>query len=446
MQVAKDQFCREPPAYSARKPPLLKMLPPSGWKENPPTLTKQFVTEHASPQNFIIATYVNFKRLDFAFTMVKHLIALGQPHYIVGAMDMPALEGLLSHGIPAFYINSGLTTEDYGWGTPNFRKMGLHKVQLVLDLAKLEVDALTVDADAFILREPWQYIKRYPHADVLMSSDMLYATLGYNHTGLESQRGFGPDFNIGYIFIRHTALEFVQAWRDACFRSPSAWDQQLFASTLRRFGQGLITSKNLLPMFRIGESRFLLAADSWTKARGDGAAGRRLLAGVLPVALFASGHTFFVTRMAHLMRRHPYMVHTTFQYGGTEGKRHRLREGMMWEDEPTYYSQDFLAFTPDIPYAMVYPSGNASVRSDGSVPFAQRMSVAQHFELVHHQLAQIRDALALAQALGRILILPRLICGLDRYWAPHKGIIPGSATQVTRRQTPLYLSRASHAD
>ena len=33
---------------------------------------------------------------------------------------------------------------------------------------------------------------------------------------------------------------------------------------------------------------------------------------------------------------------------------------------------------------------------------------------VHHQLAQLRDALALAQALGRILILPKLICGLDR--------------------------------
>ena len=67
----------------------------------------------------------------------------------------------------------------------------------MLDLAKLGVDALTVDADAFILREPWQYIKRYPRADVLMSSDMLHATLGYNHTGLEDQGGFGPDFNIG---------------------------------------------------------------------------------------------------------------------------------------------------------------------------------------------------------------------------------------------------------
>ena len=44
---------------------------------------------------------------------------------------------------------------------------------------------------------------------MLMSSDMLHATLGYNHTGLESMDGFGPDFNIGYIFIRHTAVEFV---------------------------------------------------------------------------------------------------------------------------------------------------------------------------------------------------------------------------------------------
>ena len=37
-------------------------------------------------------------------------------------------------------------------------------MQLVLDLAKLGVDALTVDADAFILRDAWSYIKRYPRA------------------------------------------------------------------------------------------------------------------------------------------------------------------------------------------------------------------------------------------------------------------------------------------
>ena len=85
----------------------------------------------------------------------------------------------------------------------------------------------------------------------------------------------------------------MQDWRDACFKSPTAWDQALFAQTLRGGGHGELTRKNLLPMYR-------------TKGQD----GRRLLAGVLPVALFASGHTFFVTRMAHVMHRSPFMVHT----------------------------------------------------------------------------------------------------------------------------------------
>jgi len=178
-----------------------------------------------------------------------------------------------------------------------------------------------------------------------------------------------------------------------------------------------MTSTNLKPMFRTRD-------------------GRSLLAGVLPVALFASGHTFFVTRMAHLMQREPFMVHTTFQYAGAEGKRHRLREGMMWEDDEEYYSKDFLTFTPEIPYELVYPSGRSTVHSDGSVDRRHWMTVQQHFKLVNHQLTQIRDALALAKALGRILILPRLICGLDRYWAPHSGIIPGSATRLPLLECP----------
>lgn len=32
------------------------------------------------------------------------------------------------------------------------------------------------------------------------------------------------------------------------------------------------------------------------------------------------------------------MVHQTFQYGGTKGKRHRLREAHLWRDPPEYYA------------------------------------------------------------------------------------------------------------
>lgn len=41
--------------------------------------------------------------------------------------------------------------------------------------------------------------------------------------------------------------------------------------------------------------------------------------------------------MYQQLRLKPYAVHTTFQYAGTEGKRHRLREGMLFYDPPEYY-------------------------------------------------------------------------------------------------------------
>lgn len=33
----------------------------------------------------------------------------------------------------------------------------------------------------------------------------------------------------------------------------------------------------------------------------------------------------------------PYALHTTFQFAGTEGKRHRLREAKLFYDPPDYY-------------------------------------------------------------------------------------------------------------
>ena len=52
--------------------------------------------------------------------------------------------------------------------------------------------------------------------------------------------------------------------------------------------------------------------------------------GILPVALFASGHTYFVQRLHEQMDLDVYAVHATFQYSGTPGKRHRMRERLLW--------------------------------------------------------------------------------------------------------------------
>lgn len=140
--------------------------------------------------------------------------------------------------------------------------------------------------------------------------------------------------------------------------------------------------------------------------------------GILPVSLFCSGHTFFVQQMHKQLKpaQDAYVVHATFQFAGTDGKRHRMREAMIWEsDPPEYYDPvgGLLAFRPHIPDTLL----------------AGYNSKEGHFALVNHQLLQVRAGLALAQALNRTLVLPRLICGWDRWWAPHAGTIPHSSLQ-----------------
>jgi len=87
----------------------------------------------------------------------------------------------------------------------------------------------------------------------------------------------------------------------------------------------------------------------------------------------------------------PYAVHTTFQYAGTEGKRHRLREAMLFFDQPSYYDSPggFLSFKPNIPKSLLLDGAH---------------TVESHFALVNYQLKQIRTALAIASLLKRTLV------------------------------------------
>ena len=157
------------------------------------------------------------------------------------------------------------------------------------------------------------------------------------------------------------------------------------------------------------------------------------------MATFASGHTYFVQRLYERVKQQPYVVHATFQFSGTHGKRHRMREAMLWDvDPPEYYDPPggFLTFRADVPAALL----NASA-----------LSVEGHFALVNHQIRQVRDALALAQVLRRTLIVPPLYCGWDRWWAPHGGRIPNSLTQLpylcpmVRPLPPPLAMRMTHA-
>lgn len=146
--------------------------------------------------------------------------------------------------------------------------------------------------------------------------------------------------------------------------------------------------------------------------------------GILPISTFCSGHTFFVQRMPQRLSAVPYSVHTTFQYSGAVGKTHRLREGMLWDDPPEYFSpaRGLITYSPRILRSLIRPAG--------------QMTVQSHFDLMNAQLVELRAAMLLAQRLDRLLVLPSLVCGLDRFWAPHNGTIPGSDTTLPIEPCP----------
>ena len=77
----------------------------------------------------ILVTFVNSKRADYGYTWAAHVKRLGLTNYLVGAMDTEALHKLKEKDIPTFDMASGLTTADYGWGTKNFRQLGLRKTE-----------------------------------------------------------------------------------------------------------------------------------------------------------------------------------------------------------------------------------------------------------------------------------------------------------------------------
>ncbi|XRB18460.1 glycosyltransferase family 77 protein [Pseudoscourfieldia marina] len=359
-------------------------------------LTRERVAKHATSDGLIMVTWANYHYLDFALNWLGHLSRLGVKNVMVGAMDHEMLEALVERGVPTFSMESGLTTGDFGWGTPTFHKMGREKINLFVKFTEMGFDVLISDIDTVWLRDPLPYMAEYKNADVLTSSDHLSATT--TDGGLESWPNAGSAANIGIMLFRRSANKLARKWLDMLEKDDKIWDQNAFNDLYRKGGMGGRSSENRVFKGYDGTLSF----------------------GILPVSLFCSGHTYFTQQMPMKMGVTPYVIHATFQYSGTDGKRHRFREHMIWDDVPEYYlngkaGKGFLMYDADVPQELI---NNA------------KTSPEAHFELVNYQLLSVRSALALAQITGRALIMPKLWCGQDRWWAPHRGIIPGSQLKL----------------
>ncbi|XP_058767829.1 arabinosyltransferase XEG113-like isoform X2 [Vicia villosa] len=371
-------------------------VPPSN-KKMPPLkdfrLTKELVQQRVK-DNVVILTFGNYAFMDFILTWVKKLTDLEVSNLLVGAMDTKLLEALYWKGVPVFDMGSHMGTVDVGWGTPTFHKMGREKVFLIDSILPFGFEVLMCDTDTVWLKNPLPYLARYPGADILTSSDQVIPTVVDDN--LEIWQEVSGAYNIGIFHWRPTesAKTLAKRWKDMLVADDKIWDQNGFNEILQsQIGPSVDDGSGLVFAF-------------------DG----KLKLGILPASIFCSGHTYFVQAMYQQLRLEPYVVHTTFQYGGTEGKRHRLREALLFFDPPEYYNPPggFLSFKPSIPKSLLL-SGEHNVES--------------HFTLINHQMKQIRTALAIASLLNRTLVMPPLWCRLDKLWYPHPGVLEGSMTR-----------------
>ena len=421
-------------------------------------------------QKALLITFANFDWLDFLQNWVEHVrsIGLGR-NFIVAPMDAETHTACTKAGIPVLELDmqsfirrhggeifngvpATTSTEFLGQLKRDFPNMHrgimansayykvietkFHVWALAMMLVShLNIDILVSDSDVVWFRDPLQYMHRFHgEADISISTDCVSAEvehiaervrqselkaatsithlrhalfnndseaskyMGVPRCGhLPTRRG-GTAFNAGLLYVRATnaSVDFLRGLVHGMLGGPGRedpyWDDQYVVNEYLTDG-----------MFPVRSSPHEDTSENIVLAHVGRApnASPPLRVHTLPVELFHNGHTFFVDQIKERSRRSPYAVHATWQMSGNSGKRGRFRRANAWMlDGDAYYDPNGRYLT----YAARYPTGFINIADP----------LSTHMRVVQHHIHGLRNALAIAEVLGRALIVPELDCFCDR--------------------------------
>ena len=348
----------------------------------------------------------------FVDSWIEGVMRAGMNNYVVAATDDALFSSLLERGRNVYRAEVA----------PEMAGKAGGRWALLLPLLGAGLDVLASDVDVAWLRDPFPYFAQHPGADILVSSDhprdtasvatglellplggeefetLDLLSLYQTHSapadlGLEDPTQCQSSFNVGIIFFRHrnpATERCVRAFMATLQAQPTDWDQGPLNDVLR---EGMFERIDELAE-REGEARFLFDAFNAS-----------LKLGVLPVAQFSSGTTFFTKRLFRQLHVLPYASHPTYAEGEA-AKIHRLRDARLFHDPPAYYSEgNFLTYDVDLPPALMQV---AQTVPRGATP-------AHHIALVQFQLGLMGAAMRASAALGRTLVLPPFLCTCEHW-------------------------------
>eukprot|EP00850_Spirogloea_muscicola_P004472 SM000019S05016 [mRNA] locus=s19:538439:543218:+ [translate_table: standard] len=363
----------------------------------------------------IVVTFANFAYLDFLSNWLHHVHKLGTPAVLVGALDEATYKWCSDQSLGRMRLGAvslkAMLGEDLLKGA-KLRDMGATKVALLLALLEHGRSVVLSDADTVWLQPLQGVTSLSPAADLLVASECLSpasdlaiaeaTAIGgdagwYREATSRSREALGniydAPFSTGAIVARPTdrTQAMLAKWLTMMVQRGHGWPQPLLSDqdAFNRLARvGMFPLQVVKPD---GESKL--------DNRVFWAFNRTVHLGVLPVALFPSSHVYFVQKHNQAM---PMAVHVSQAVHGDKwGQKLRLQGANLWAlDEDSYYQNgSFLSFDASLPVALDNKKGD---------PIARQLAYASYV------LLSVRNALAIASILKRILILPDVICICDQ--------------------------------
>ena len=403
-------------------------------------------------------------------------------HAFIAALDEPLAETLLKRNLPTLKlaINDSTTdatdapTANFRLRFSRFRAYGVVKADLIVWLLTNHRMAVISDVDCAWLKPPHDLLSSLAEADVLAGTDCLHVQEDADRSTrnkVVARCGHHPGshwsawFNTGVLFFRVTpnAIAIASEWRERMASTSGVPGENNCEHGCKFAVDDQLTFNQLVagtppkpghhePIYPVKDAR----PDG--KVIYDGTGKRKIAA--LPATSICSGHVFHVQQGVKPMDC--VVMHLTFVEAGVDGKYWRLREAGLYpyspempppveEPIPQHDTNQpiktrtrrrlYLSYTPPLPDGPIPPARHPSLPQSGRAesftnqPHRFNMTedakgwkvdtaialfprLRAHLELVDRQLVALRNALAIARALNRELIIPKHHCLCERAQAP----------------------------
>ncbi|GLC65037.1 hypothetical protein PLESTF_000239600 [Pleodorina starrii] len=387
-----------------------------------PELTRELVAEFAR-DNTIMLTVADWRIFGtMGINWMKHLAKWGVDYYLVAATDVTTAQFLGHTGKhPCFrFYEEGPKqgSGEYKYGDQHYNAATWRKVVVVSRIVHWGFNVIHSDVDVVWFRDPLPYFlgPALKGVDMAVSSDLISTQNRVGDDGLEVGMHQHTNFNTGVYLVRASpgGKSLIAGWASMRITNRGENDQvgiYKFIRERRAHSETRILVLEPMPGEDQAAKAFAANPDGFERySKTDPLpVSTEMRLAALGVHMLLNGYSYFIPHLHERMNITPLGIHMTWVPLSKEGKFHRFRDGMLYDDPPEYYDSPGTKYlTADIDAPDAPPGFNAWRETEDMIQ--------EHLKNMPPQLKQVYRAVAVSMVLNRTLIFPRMRCYCFKNW------------------------------